>query len=239
MPTYGMTGAVRAVNPRAHSVAETIYRALRDDILSLRLKPGAPLSKVGIERDFQVSPTPVREALLRLRADRLIETITANNIQVTLIPAAALPEAIVIRRALELKTVWYAARDAGETDIARLRANLEEQRRLAAETDHDGFYEADEAFHGLLAQAAGFPRFWEVTRKVKMQIDRCRRLALTALNPTERLVAEHEAVVDGIAKGDVDAAVAAMNAHFVSIERGVHHTVRLRPDCFDEELVPK
>ena len=118
----------RAGGRRAESAAGTIYRALREEIVSLTRKPGEPIVEKDIALAQNVSRTPVREALLRLAAEGLVDTVAKSGTFVARIPITALPEAIVVRKALEQVTARAAATRARRSQITNLKAILERQR---------------------------------------------------------------------------------------------------------------
>ncbi|WP_109117520.1 GntR family transcriptional regulator [Azospirillum sp. TSO22-1] len=203
---------------RATSVAAGIYRDLRTDIVTLRRKPGDPISEKQISEAYGVSRTPVREAVLKLADEGLVEIFPQSGTFVARIPVAALPEATVIRKALEDATVRLAAERATRSQIAQLRANLERQREQDAADDADGFHESDELFHALIAEIAGYPGFWTLTQQVKVQVDRCRRLTLPAPGRIGKVIAEHQEIADAIADHDPDRAVAHLNSHLDALD---------------------
>ncbi|MGY0794430.1 GntR family transcriptional regulator [Azospirillum argentinense] len=218
MPSDTLTAAaprqrrLATVRPAPRS-ASPIYRDLRNDILGMRRRPGEPIAEARIAQAYGVSRTPVHEAVLRLADEGLIDVFPQSGTYVSLIPVAALPEAGVIRKALEEATVRMAAIRATPGDIAQLRAALEDQRDLCAACDRDGFHEADESFHALLAEIAGFPGFWVLVEQVKVQVDRCRRLTLPVPGQMAKVIAEHDAIVEAIAVHDREASVEALGAH--------------------------
>lgn len=217
---------------RATTVAATIYRDLRVEIVSLRRKPGEAIAEKRIAQDYGVSRTPVREAVLRLADEGLIEIFPQSGTFVSRIPLGALPEAIAIRRALEEATVRYAAARATRSQIATLRANLELQREMEAAGDFDGFHQADESFHALLAETAGYPGFWTITQQVKVQIDRYRRLTLPVLGRMTMVLAEHAAIVEAIAAHDPDAAARALNTHLDDLQITITDAQKANPMYF-------
>ncbi|WP_448206983.1 GntR family transcriptional regulator [Azospirillum sp. sgz302134] len=198
---------------RSATAAATIYRDLRTEIVSLSRKPGEPISEKQIAEAFGVSRTPVREAVLRLADEGLIEVFPQSGTFVARIPIASLPEASLIRKTLEQATARFAAERATRSQIAALHANLERQREVDAAGDAAGFHQADEAFHALIAEIAGYPGFWPLTQQVKVQIDRCRQLTLPVPGRMATVIAEHEAIVAAIADGDPDAAARALADH--------------------------
>lgn len=205
--------SVAPPRPRGLSITAQIHRDLRADIISLRRKPGEPVIEKHIAEHYGVSRTPVREALLRLADERLIDVYPQSGTFVARIPVAELPEAIVIRTALEVSAVRFAAERASAAHIARLRACIEEQTLASADGDLNRFHETDEAMHALIATAGGYPRFWAVTEQVKVQVDRYRRLTLPEPGRIGHVVAEHRAIVEAVARHDPDAAEAGMRAH--------------------------
>src|SRR4051812_45481118 len=201
-----------AVGARA-TAAATIHAELRDELVSLARRPGEAIVEKEIAAAYGVSRTPVREAVLKLAGEGLIEIFPQSGTFVARIPIAALPEATVIRKALETATVRYAAARATRSQIAALRATLERQREVDAAGDADGFHHADEAFHALIAEIAGYPGFWPVTQQVKVQIDRGRRLTLPVPGRMATVIAEHGTIVDAIADRDPDRAVRCLSDH--------------------------
>ena len=173
---------------RGTTAAAAIYRDLRADIVSLARKPGDPILEKLVAEAFGVSRTPVREAVLRLADEGLVEIFPQSGTFVGRIPIAALPEANLIRKTLEQATVDASA-------------------------NAQGFHQADEAFHALIADIAGHPGFWPITQQVKVQIDRCRHLTLPFPGRMAAVIAEHEAIIAAIADHDPDRAVKALGDH--------------------------
>jgi DNA-binding GntR family transcriptional regulator len=217
---------------RGGSAAARIYRILRDEIVSLRRKPGDPIVEKDIGGTFGVSRTPIREAILRLAAENLIDIIPQRGTFVADIPLDRLPEAIVIRRTLETLSVQAAAGRASNGQIAGLRAILEEQRDHALAGDVDAFYRADEDFHLAVARAAGYPGVWPLILQVKVQVDRLCHLTLPEPGRMERLIAEHAAIVDGIADHHGDRAVAALERHIGGIMADLDRAFAIHRDRF-------
>jgi GntR family transcriptional regulator, rspAB operon transcriptional repressor len=225
--------------PRAGNAAHLIYREVRDDIVSMRRKPGEPIVEREIALARGVSRTPVREALLRLADEDLVEIFPQSGTFVARIPVSALPEAILMRTALEQTTARLAAERADAGDVARLRELLARQRRVAARRDRDRFHEADEAFHAAIADAAGHPGIWRFIEQVKIQVDRYRRLTLPVPGRMRRVLDEHAAIVMAIEARDGAAAAAAMAAHLEGLRASIGDVRDLNPDYFVDESLSR
>lgn len=213
--------------------SEYIYGELRNDIVGTRRAPEQPINEKEIAERYGVSRTPVREALLRLSAEGLVVIRPQSGTFVARIPYAALPEAILIRRALENLTVRHAAQNADRAKVSRLEEVIERQIVLEQGQDYDQFLAADEELHELIAEVAGYPGVWRLVEQVKVQVDRYRRLTLPVPGRLGRVVREHAAIVAGIAVGDPDRAAAAMDAHLDGLSSSLSDVSNLNPQFFD------
>jgi DNA-binding GntR family transcriptional regulator len=212
-----------------------IYQTLRREIVSMQRKPGEPIVEKEISQIFGVSRTPVREAILRLAAENLIEIAPQSGTFVGRIPLDGLSEAMVIRKALESVTVRGAAEKATRSQIAGLQAILERQREAVEADDQDGFYNADEAFHATIAEVAGYQGIWTFIQQVKVQVDRYRHLTLPQPGRMPLLIKEHAAIIEAIGAHHGDKAVAALDAHLGGLEAGLDIFPDLNPNYFFSE----
>jgi DNA-binding GntR family transcriptional regulator len=226
----------RADGRRAESAAATIYRALREEIVSLARKPGEPIVEKDIAQAQSVSRTPVREALLRLAAEGLVDTVAKSGTFVARIPISTLPEAIVVRKALEQVTARAAATRARRSQITNLKAILERQREAERAGDRGAFHRADEAFHAAVAVTAGYPGIWSLVQGFKTQIDRYRLLTLPQPGRMARVIREHAAVVAAIERHDADRAATAMEGHLDGLQISMEDIRRMNPDFFYEDI---
>jgi DNA-binding GntR family transcriptional regulator len=218
---------------RSRTAANLVYRALRDDIVAMRMTPGEPINEKAMALKHDVSRTPVREALLRLAGEHLVEIFPQSGTFVTRIPIAVLPEAILVRKALEELTARQAAESAAAEQVAALQQSIERQQKLARQGDRNRFHDADDAFHAAIAVAAGHPGIWRLILQVKLQLDRYRRLTLPVPGRMSRVVDEHAAVVAAIAARDPAGAGAAMAAHLDGLSASIRDVRDLNPKYFD------
>lgn len=221
--------------PRAATASSRIYAELRAELLSLQRRPGESVSEAEIALSYGVSRTPVREAILKLSDEGLIEIFPQSGIFVSRIPLATLPEAIIVRKALEETTARFAAERVASSQILNLRSLLERQREADAVGDRDGFHQADEAFHASIAEIAGYPGIWTLIQQVKVHVDRCRRLTLPQAGRMTQVIAEHEAIVDAIEARDAATAGRAMGKHLERLLRDISATQTTNPEYFDEK----
>lgn len=227
-------GRPRAAPRRSHRVttAMSIFDRLHASIVALELVPGTALQEKLIAEQFGVSRTPVREALIRLAEAGLVDVFPQSGTFVSRIPLSAIPEAVIVRKALECATVEMAAAIAGPDDIARLDAIIARQEAFAALGDPGAFHSVDEAFHEAIAAIARHPGIWRVVRSAKVQIDRARRLTLPVPGRMDHVIAEHRTIRDAIARHDAAAAREAMQQHLGEVIVDVRDLVQSRPEFF-------
>src|ERR1700729_4040510 len=130
------SGTSRAARPwggefRSGRARSVIYTKLRAQIISLERRPGDSILEGQITSDYGGSRTPVREAVLKLADEGLVEIFPQSGTFVARIPLAALPETIVIRKALEKTSARLAAERGQRSQIIALLAQLERQREAS------------------------------------------------------------------------------------------------------------
>jgi DNA-binding GntR family transcriptional regulator len=137
------------------SARDQVYVALREGIVSAELEPGRRLSENELAEALGVSRTPVREALVRLRDERLVAIVPQLGTFVTLISTDAVADAAFVREALECSAIRLATERATERELEELQANLAAQDRAEASGDTEAFDRLDEALHRTLCELSG------------------------------------------------------------------------------------
>ena len=217
---------------RGPGIGARIYTDLRAELISLERLPGDPISEAELAQSYGFSRTPVREAVRRLADEGLIEIFPQSGTFVARIPLATLPEAIVIRKALEETSARLAAERAQRSQIIALFAHLQRQRETSRLGDRNGFHQADEAFHCAIAEAAGYRGIWTLVEQVKVHVDRYRRLTLPQAGRMARAITEHGAIAAAIESGDGARAAYAMGVHLDGLLTDIPSIRRLNPDYF-------
>ena len=200
---------------RTRQAAPQVFEWLRASILSLQLAPGTALSRTELAERFELSQTPVRDALLQLAQEGLVDIFPQHATLVSRIDIASATQAHFLRCAIELEVVrTLALAPADDTAVlrAKLTAQIDLQAALAM-ADTEEFISSDQAFHRLMYEAAGAPDLYELVRRRSGHLDRLRRLDLPSPGKAERVVRDHRAIVAALAARDPDAAQAAMRTH--------------------------
>jgi DNA-binding GntR family transcriptional regulator len=224
----------RAPFERPATIAQQVHGRIRADIVSMRLSPGEALSEKELSLRYGLSRTPIREALIKLAEERLVEIIPQVGTFVSRISLREVYDAQLIREALERAVVRLAAERLSQQDIEFLRGRLAEQSKLCDGSDPHAFYASDEAFHQRIAEAADHPRAWHVAQQQKVHLDRVRHLDLIAVDRLPDIVAQHTAVVEALARRDVEAAEGSIVTHLRSVFDSVKAHMAANAALFDE-----
>lgn len=217
---------------RGPGIGALVYADLRAEIVSLQRLPGEPISETALAQSYGFSRTPIREAVRRLAAEGMVEVFPQSGTFVARIRLATLPEAIVIRKALEETSARLAAERAQRSQIIALLGHVQRQREASRLGDRNAFHQADEAFHRAIAEAAGYRGIWTLVEQVKVHVDRYRRLTLPQTGRMARVIAEHRAIAAAIESGDDARAAQAMGVHLGGLLSDIPGIRRLNPDYF-------
>ncbi|MFT3865276.1 MAG: GntR family transcriptional regulator [Solirubrobacterales bacterium] len=234
IPIRGGGAPEESRRPGRPSSGPYLYAALRDLIVRAELAPGERLSESELGERLGVSRTPVREALGRLRDDRLVEVRPQIGTFVARISPAAVSDAQFIREALECTAVRVSAELADEESMAQIEENLRAQERAVERTDIDSWQLLDDTFHRSLCDLSGHPAVWPVNERAKSHLNRLRRLSLTMPDYLSTMVDAHRAVSDAVAGHDPDGAEAALREHLRAVLREVPKIREQHPDYFEE-----
>lgn len=218
------------------TLSDTQYERLRDAIISMDMPPGTAISEKKIALEQGISRTPIREAIMRLHREKLVEVVAKSGTFVARIPVSALPEALIARRALEGMTVKSAAKCAKRSHVLELYAVIERQREMAELGNIKGFHAADENFHELIARIGKLSGLWQLVQQVKLQVDRFRVLTLPEEGRMAMVVEEHTAIVDAINAGDEAMACQKMEAHLSGLQHHFPHWIEQRPAYFIHDI---
>jgi len=227
-----MTGPRRGRPPQRATASSRIYSDLRSELVTMRRRPGEVISESEIALSYGVSRTPVREAILKLSDEGLLDVFPQSGIFVSRIPLAALPEAIIIRKALEETTARLAAERATTSQVLQLRSIVARQREADEAGDRAAFHRADELFHATIADVARHPGIWTLILHVKVHVDRYRQLTLPVTGRMTQVIAEHEPILAAIEARDPQRAGIAMERHLDRLLRDISETQHTNPEFF-------
>lgn len=205
--------------------AAQVYDRLRTEILSLRMEPGTTVNRLKLQRQFGLSSTPVRDALMRLGEDGLVEIVAQSATRVSLIDIDKARQAQFLRRALEQEVVETICASADRTVAQELKSLIQQQTHAAMREDLSLFDELDREFHRSLFDAAGMVGLFQLVRRQSGHIDRIRRLHLPHSGKMQEVIRDHSRIVKALVAGDAAAARQFMRDH---LSQSLAYSPRLR-----------
>lgn len=204
------------------TIAQRIYAELHDSIILLDPPPGATLDVHAIATKLGVSRSPVRDALMRLAGDGLVDIMPQRGTCVSRIDLARAHEERFLRESLEVPSVSLLVANPDPGNFARYRDELATaigRQRLAIERDDlAAFLSGDDEFHRAIFCGAGKSRCWEAVRSMSGHYRRLRFLALSKRAATKDLIVEHENLFRHIVSRDGAAALDLIRRHLARVD---------------------
>ena len=197
---------VVATEPPAEFRTKTavVYEQLRRWIVSGRLAPGQRLDQEWLAAELRVSRMPLRQALLRLEVDGLIENEPHRSAVVALLSRSELTDVYAARAALETMLAAAGSLRVAETDLVVMVEALATQREAVGAGDLARFVEADRVFHFTLYRASGYTRSVEMTGRLRDLADRYIWHYARYRSGAARSVSEHAAILAACQQRDSD-----------------------------------
>lgn len=156
---------------------EYAYRVIKENIMSLELKPGELLSELDLAEKLNLSRTPIREVIMKLKSEHLIEVKPQSGTYVSLIDIKLIEEALFMRFAIEEKILKLACESFPNEIMVELEKNIFAQEIIAnmdgGETE---FHKLDTSFHELLFLGVNKKYVWDSILNISTHYNRMRLL---------------------------------------------------------------
>jgi DNA-binding GntR family transcriptional regulator len=198
------------VEPAPLSQVERVYRIIREAIISGDYAPGSPLKLQELSEAHDMSFIPVREALRRLEAERLVETIPNKGARVAELSMEDIVDAYRTRIVLEVDALRRAYPHIDAEVIAEARRMKDEMVRRFNKGQAASGFDMHRAIHFILYEKSGSPWLLHLIRILWHHTERYRRIA-TGLHPTyDHVGREHAKVLDALDRRDLEGAAEAL-----------------------------
>lgn len=219
---------------RRLTTTEEVFRQLKADIISMRLKPGAKISEVEVAKACNVSRQPVREAFMRLGELDLLEIRPQRATRVRKISHQKLRDTRFIRAAVEVEVVRVACKVASPEALAAIASNLQEQQKAVAAGDPTQLKVLDYDFHRLICAAADRLPAFKVISENKTHTERACTLELNDAAGMQEVLEGHTEIYDAIRNGDAETAVAKTRVHLAHLDGTLVNASENNPDFFED-----
>jgi DNA-binding GntR family transcriptional regulator len=203
---------------KPESLADVVYETIREAIINRVIPPGSRLTEAALAEQLNVSKTPVREALLKLRQIGLVEPSGRRGGRVTLPSRRSIQHAYEARRGLESFAAEIVAERGGAADIKLIRDAASRCLAAAEAGDFAGFRHWDMQFHDRIGEATGNPRLCELLNDSFAVVMALRRRDVPRAEGSVACARAHVQIAKAIARHDPDAAGKAMREHVHQVE---------------------
>ena len=207
-----------------------VFERLRDEILSLELRPGQLIDEASLAARFEVSRSPVREALVRLASEGLVETMPNKGTIVTPLNVHEFPQYIDALDLIQRAVYRLAARHRTEADLAAIRKASKDFSARVHANDALGMIAQNVVFHLAIASAGRNRHLTEAYQRILVEGRRNLRLYFRSYGDTlpGELATAHDAQVDAIAAQDEDLAERLAHEHAEEVHQRFLHFLASR-----------
>ena len=217
---------------------EMVFDVLKREILDLELKPGQSISENEICARFEVSRTPVRDALQRLQEQGFVHTVPYSGTYVTLLNLNNIRQMIYMRMAVESMVLRDFLEISTPMLLEDIRYMISKQQLLIEQPGFEAeqFYRMDAQMHALWFEATNKMKVWGVIQEQQLHYTRFRMLDFVTETDFTRIIKEHTELFDLIQAKDMNRLEKALSAHlYYSMER-MRHTIEVDyKDYFEQQ----
>ena len=196
------------------SLREQTVARLRESILSGALPAGTKLRERALSEQLGVSRVPVREALMVLESELLVDIVPRSGAVVTTFSRHEVQELFDAREVLEPLAARLAARDGTEAGLAALAARCAAARQASSSADDRAGAMANASFHSALAEASGSGLLVSIMAPLQLRLQRLFRRTIEGR--AVELVEDHERLVEALRRHDEDSAALLAQLHVTS-----------------------
>lgn len=194
-------------------VADRIYESLRSSIMNFELYPGSRVTETELAHRFEVSRTPIREALQRLAVEGYLTIRPKHGCYIRNLDVFELAEYYDVRVGLEVEVVELMGRRIPYRDVAVLAEDWDPARLKFGDEGTEAFKDAEEDFHIRLAEMSGNPILVQYLRDVNNHIRILRRLGFPDRDAVISTYQEHYEICQSLLAADLPEASRLIRAH--------------------------
>lgn len=220
------------------SVQGAVYSALRNNIMTLQLKPGTVMSTQEIAQKLDVSRTPVREAFIRLQRDGLVDIYPQKETVVSRIDFGKVEQERFVRESLECANVDLLLEKCGRSNFSWLEQNLEQQHATVSSCNHASLMKLDNAFHEYMFKITGQLFAWTTIEGTSNHYARIRMMTVWDKDIMMETVLQHQKILSAIQEGSAEYAKIYIKAHLHRLENQLQQLIKDYPGYFVTDSVP-
>lgn len=202
---------------------EMVADNLRNKILSGQIVAGEALRQDAIAKEYNVSRIPVREALLQLEAQGLVNFEAHKGATATELSPGKIHDLFELRALVECHVLEKAIPKMTEQDFTTSRQILHAfENAVKSGTRIEDWSDLNYAFHAALYRPADMPMALDIIQKLNFKSDRYIRMQLLFTTGIDKADQEHCDILELCLKGDIEAASALLRKHILEAGQAIH-----------------
>ena len=190
-----------------------VYKELKAEILEGRLRPGERLIVADLASRFEVSPMPIREALMRLQQEELVEIVPHTGARVATVNMKKFLEIVAIRVELETLAAKLATKHITNDQIAALAKLVEQMEEVGLVNDFAAYQELNSRFHELIYAQCQNQQLFELIMSLWEKSKISRSIFSRLANRTAISILEHKQWLESIMERDEEKVTAVVRQH--------------------------
>lgn len=213
------------------------YERIKEQIMKAELKPGEKISKNALVKTLGIGDTPVREAILRLQKEGLLEIIPQSGTYVSYIDLQKVSEARFVRETLEISIMNEVIDLITTEQLQQLEQMIKIQQIYFESKNIEQYFQLDEEFHRFFYHIANKKHIWEWLQMLNVALNRYRFLRLEVKELSwKNILEEHKHILSLIKKKDKAQLSIAVAAHIHKVNDDSTAVIKMFPDYFVKEL---
>lgn len=224
MPATSRTATVKKSEPQTLSV-EQVCERIRSAILHGDLEPGEKLNEQDLASEFEVSRTPIREAIRQLEAERLVTRTPFVGVVVRRLQPAEVLELLEIREVLEGLVARLATKNMDSVHLQKLQALQKQIAAHAKRGDVPGYLDEALAFRRTLIECCGSETLAEYVLGIENQLRLMGNRTAMLPGRMEAAIAEHQHLLQAISSGDANEAERLNRVRIQHIRQAVAQSI--------------
>lgn len=217
------------------NIGDSVYYTLRKNIVALNFKPGEPLSIKDISDKWNVSRSPVRDALIKLEKEGLVDIIPQKGTAVSKIDLKRVAEERFLRESLEESAIKLFIEAHKESDIAVLKHYIEMQEQSLKDNDYASFLSFDDNFHSVFFKSIDKNMCWEIIQSMSGHYKRIRLMSLWDEKILSNVIVQHKKILEDICNNNLNGATEVLKKHLSKISVEEMELIKRYPDYFKEQ----
>lgn len=218
----------------------SVYEILRDKIINLDFKPGQEIDVNSLAEELEVSRSPIRDALLRLEIDKLVDIFPQKGTRVSFLDKEIIMQERFLRTTMEiavLKIFMENLKDESKREVyeTKLYSIIFQQRANLLDRNKKLFLQNDDELHRFFYTETGNQWLWNVVKSHTGNDHRIRILSYNAQQIADAVENEHRQLVTAVHSGDVENAILIDKNHLSRLPKILDALEKIYPEYFEKK----